>query len=89
MFKLLSAIKQLKIFTWFLTLCAADLRWTDTLQGIARQQGRSFTEEDIQNMLWEDKCSLLRSNPVTAAGQFHYKLHSLITDVVLSEAVPL
>ena len=45
MFKLLSAIKQLKIFTWFMTLSAADLRWTDTLQGIARQQGRMLSEE--------------------------------------------
>ena len=39
MFKLLSVIKKLKIFTWFFTLSAANLRWTDTLQGIAKQQG--------------------------------------------------
>lgn len=50
MFKLLAAIKQLKIFTWFLTLSAADLRWTDTLQGIARQQGKTLSEEDIDEM---------------------------------------
>lgn len=54
MFKLLSAIKQLKIFTWFLTVSAADLRWTDTLQGIARQQGRILSAEEIENMTWEE-----------------------------------
>ena len=89
MFKLLSAIKQLKIFTWFMTLSAADLRWTDTLQGIARQQGRMLSEEQIRSMTWEEKCELLRSNPVTAARHFHHKLQSLFTDVILSDAAPL
>ena len=89
MFKLLAAIKQLKIFTWFLTLSAADLRWTDTLQAIARQQGRTLSEEDVEGLSWEDKCNLLRSNPVTAARHFHYKLQCLFTDVILSDAAPL
>ena len=89
MFKLLAAIKQLKIFTWFLTLSAADLRWTDTLQAIARQQGRTLSEKDVEGLSWEDKCNLLRSNPVTAARHFHYKLQCLFTDVILSDAAPL
>ena len=89
MFKLLAAIKQQKIFTWFLTLSAADLRWTDTLQGIARQQGRTLSEEEIEGMTWEEKCNLLRTNPVTAARHFHYKLQCLFTDVILSDAAPL
>ena len=88
MFKLLSAIKQLRIFTWFLTLSAADLRWTDTLQGIARQ-GRILSEEDIGIMTWEEKCNFLRSNPVTAARYFHFKLQSFFTDVILSDSAPL
>ena len=85
MYKLLAAIKQLKIFTWFLTLSAADLRWTDTLQGIVRQQGRMF-DEDIEGMAWEDKCNLLRSNPVTDTFIVNC---SLFTDVILSDAAPL
>ena len=32
---------------------------------------------------------LLRSNPVTAARHFHYKLQCLFTDVILSDAAPL
>ena len=60
MYKLLAAIKQLKIFTWFLTISAADLRWTGTLQRIARQQGRTLSEKEIEAMTWEDKCNLLR-----------------------------
>lgn len=36
MFELLAAIKQFKIFTWFLTLSAADMKWEDTLRAISR-----------------------------------------------------
>jgi hypothetical protein len=32
MYELLAAVKQMKIFTWFLTLSAADMRWVDTLR---------------------------------------------------------
>ena len=42
MFKILAGVKQLGLFTWFLTLSAADLRWTDTLQVIALQQGQQL-----------------------------------------------
>ena len=38
MVELLAAIKQFKIFTWFLTLSAADIRWEDTLKPLARTQ---------------------------------------------------
>ena len=42
MYQLLAAVKQLKIFTWFFTLSAANMRWADTLKALARQQGRSL-----------------------------------------------
>lgn len=67
MYKLLAAVKQLGLFTWFLTLSAADMRWPDTLQAIAKQQGRELSDKDAQDMSWDDKCKLLASNPVTAA----------------------
>jgi hypothetical protein len=88
-YKLLAAIKQLGIFTWFFTLSAADLKWIDTIQAIASQRGTTFSQEDITNMSWEEKCSWLRSNPVTAARHFQYRLDSLMKNLVLSDAKPL
>lgn len=89
MYELLAAIKQFKIFTWFLTLSAADMRWEDTLKALARQQGKTLTSEDIEEMTWEERCSLLRSNPTTVARHFHHRVQSLFTDVILSPASPL
>ncbi|WAR30905.1 PIF1-like protein [Mya arenaria] len=89
MFELLAAVKQFKIFTWFLTLSAADMRWEDTLKALAKQQGRTLSNEEIREMTWEERCSLLRSNPTTAARHFHHRLQCLFTDVILSPACPL
>ena len=89
MYKLLAAVKQLGLFTWFLTLSAADLRWPDTLQTIAKQQGRILSEEDVQNMTWEEKCKLLASNPVTAARHFDHRLQCFFRDILLSRSEPL
>ncbi|XP_030828689.1 uncharacterized protein LOC100890415 [Strongylocentrotus purpuratus] len=89
MFKILAGVKQLGLFTWFLTLSAADLRWTDTLQAIALQQGQRLSDDDITNMSWEDKCKLLGSNPVTAARHFDHRLQCLFRDVILSDVNPL
>ncbi len=89
MFKLLAAVKQLGLFTWFLTLSAADLRWPDTIQAIARQQGKNLTDEEVEEMSWEEKCSMLASNPVTAARHFDHRLQCLFRDIVLGEMQPL
>jgi len=45
--------KQLGACTWFLTLSAADMRWTYTIQIIGKQHGEIFTDEDVNNMTWE------------------------------------
>ena len=87
--ELLAAIKQFHIFTWFLTLSAADLKWEDTLMAIVKQQGKNLTKEQIQEMNWEDKCSLLRSNPATAAIHFHHRVQHLFSDVLLTDNCPI
>ena len=60
-------IRQLGPFTWFITLSAADLRWHDTISIIAKQQGKTLSDEEIDNLSWEQRAQLLRSNPVPAA----------------------
>ena len=75
-YDLLGMIRQLDIPTWFLTLSAADMKWPDVIQSIARQYGTIITEDDVKNMTYQDKTKWLRSNPVTAARHFHYRLNS-------------
>ena len=88
-YKLLAAIKQLGIFTWFFTLSAADLKWLDTIQEILSQSGQTLSDEEVNALNWEEKCEILRSNPVTAARHFQYRLDLFLKHVILGKAQPI
>ena len=58
-------IQQLGMPTWFVTLSPADLKWTDIMQIIGRQYGKTLTAEMISQMTFEEKSMWIRTNPVT------------------------
>ncbi|CAC5399806.1 unnamed protein product [Mytilus coruscus] len=82
MYDLLGMIKQLGPITLFLTLSAADLRWPETICIIADQFNVKLTKEDVENMSWEERCSLIRKNPITAARQFDYRVQQFVVLVI-------
>ena len=88
-YELLAMIRQLGTPTWFFTLSAADMKWPDMIQIIARQYGVSYSDEDVQALSYDDKCTWLRCNPVTAARHFQYRLSTFFQDVLKSKAKPL
>ena len=46
-YELLAMIRQLGTPTWFFTLSAADMKWPDVIQIIAKQCGVVYTDEDV------------------------------------------
>jgi len=47
-YELLAMIRQLGTPTWFFTLSAADMKWPNMIQIIARQYGVSYTDEEVK-----------------------------------------
>ena len=88
-YELLAMIRQLGTPTWFFTLSAADMKWPDIIQIIARQYGVSYSDEDVAALSFDEKSNWLRRNPVTAARHFQYRLNSFFRDVLKSKAKPL
>lgn len=85
----MAMIRQLGKATFFLILSCADLKWPDVIQIIARQYGRHYTDNDIKEMSFEDKSTWIRTNPVTVARHFHYRLQSFFHNCILTPAQPL
>ena len=73
-YDLLAMICQLGTPTWFFTLSAADLKWPDVIQTIAKQYGVHYTDDEVAALYFVDKSNWLKRNPVTAARHFHYRL---------------
>ena len=71
-YNLLAMIHQLRTPTWFFTLSAADLKWPDMIQTIARQYVVIYTSDEVSS---DDKSNWLKRNPVTAARHFQYRLN--------------
>ena len=46
-YELLAMIRQLGTPTWFFTLSAADMKWPDVIQTIARQYGVIYTDDQV------------------------------------------
>ena len=88
-YDLLAMIRQLGTPTWFFTLSAADLKWPDMIQTIAKQYGVHYTDEEVAALSFEDRSNWLKRNPVTAARHFQYRLNTFFHDFLKSNAHPL
>ena len=88
-YDLLAMIRQLGTPTWFFTVSAADMKWPDLIQTIAKQYGVHYTDQEVAALSFEDKSNWLRRNPVTAARHFQYRLNTFVQDFLKSNAHPL
>lgn len=50
------------------------------------QQGDT---RDFEELTWNDKCKLLRSNPVTVARMFDNRFHTFLQKVILLNSEPI
>ncbi|XP_028413533.1 uncharacterized protein LOC114536369 [Dendronephthya gigantea] len=89
MYEVVAMVKQLGIPTWFMTLSCADLRWTELFQIIAKTQGNDITDEEIQALSYNDRCSMLNLNPVVVAKHFQHRVETFFTEVLLRANNPI
>ena len=64
----MAMIRQLGILTLFISLSAADTKWTELLQSIYISiHQKTITDDKVDNMPWSDKCELILKDPATCA----------------------
>ena len=88
-YEVLAMIRTLGISTWFLTLSAADMKWPEVIQAIASQYGTIYTADEVLELPWTMKSMWLRTNPITAARMFEYRLDTFVTTFLKSTANPI
>ena len=89
MYEVIAMVQQLGIPTWFMTLSCADLRWHELFHILSRVKGENMTDEEIENLSYNEKCSLLNLNPVIVAKHFQHRVETFFKDVLLSNAKPI
>ena len=81
--------RQIGTPTWFFTLSAADMKWPDIIQTIARQYGVHYTDDQVASLSFEEKSKWIQSNPITAARHFHYRLNTFFNQFIKCPAYPI
>jgi len=86
---LMAMVKQIGSPHFFLTLSAADMQWSELLKILSKHKGIELTDEAIAAMSYDDKCNLLREDPVLSARHFQFRLRKFFTTVLMTPCGPL
>lgn len=72
-------MRQLGIPTWFCSLSAAETKWSDLLKILGKLvKNVEYTDDDIKNLTWTEKCELIQGDPVTCTRYFDHRVQVFI-----------
>ena len=83
-------IRQLSLPTWFMSLSAADTRWTDMLKMLAKlNDGIEYSEKELEHLTWQEKTKLVQKDPVTCSRYFDHRVQEFLNTVLKSSCEPI
>ena len=87
---LFAMIRQLGPATLFCSFSSAETKWVHLLKILGRLvDQRNYTDEEIENLNWEETCRLIQSDPVTCARHFDFQFNTFLKQFLLSEIAPI
>ena len=83
-------IRQLRSASLFCSFSSAETQWTHLLRILSKiVNNREYTDNELENLNWEEKCKLIQSDPVTCARQFDYQVNQFLRNFLMSSLAPL
>ena len=83
-------IRQLSLPTWFMSLSAADTRWTDLLKMLAKlNDGFEYSETELEKLTWQEKTKLVQKDPVTCSRYFDHRVQEFLNTILKSRSEPI
>ncbi|XP_071138424.1 uncharacterized protein [Mytilus edulis] len=87
---LFAMIRQLGLPTWFGSLSSADTNWKDLLRILGKlNDGKEYTDNELEEMDWNQKSKLVQKDPVTCSRYFDYRVQQFINLVLKSDHDPI
>lgn len=83
-------IRQLGVPTWFCSFSAAETRWAPLLKCLCKLvQKRDLTDDEVALLNWKEKSDLIKSDPVTCARYFDYRIQCFLNTVLKNDSHPV
>ncbi|KAK3108678.1 hypothetical protein FSP39_013177 [Pinctada imbricata] len=71
-------IRQLGLPTWFMSLSSADTRWPFLLKALSKLDGKILSDEDVNEMSWNQRSKLVQKDPVSCTRIFNERVQKFI-----------
>ena len=69
---------------------SAETKWNHLLRILGNlMDHKNYSEEELNNLTWDDRCCLIQSDPVTCARHFDFQFNTFLKDVLTSELAPV
>lgn len=87
---LFAMIRQLGPASLFCSFSSAETRWIHLLRILGQVvDHKQYTNDELENLNWEEKCRLIQSDPVTCARHFDFQISQFLRNFLLSPASPV
>jgi hypothetical protein len=87
---LFAMIRQLGPASLFCSFSSAETKWNHLLRILGKLvDHKDYSDEQLDNLNWDEKCRLIQSDPVTCARHFDYQFNTFLKDFLTSEIAPL
>ena len=83
-------IRQLGPATLFCSFSSAETQWIHLLRILGKAvDDKDYSDNELENLNWEEKCRLIQSDPVTCTCHFDYQFNQFLKHFLISSAAPL
>ncbi|XP_028417946.1 uncharacterized protein LOC114542642 [Dendronephthya gigantea] len=87
---LFAMIRQLGPASLFCSFSSAETKWNHLLRILGKLiDHKEFSDEELNNLTWEERCRLIQSDPVTCARHFDFQFNTFLKDVLMGKLAPL
>jgi hypothetical protein len=87
---LFAMIRQLGPASLFFSFSSAETKWNHLLRILGKLvDHKDYSDEQLDNLTWDEKCRLIQSDPVTCARHFDYQFNTFLKDFLMSQISPL
>lgn len=84
---LMAMIRQRGIPTLFITLSAAEVKWSELIVILMEVlDSLKITEQTAEEMTWEEKADLIRRDPITCSRYFDHRFRQCHKHIILSKS---
>ena len=87
---LFAMIRQLGPASLFCSFSSAETKWVHLLRILGKLvDHKDYTDDELEDLNWEEKCRLIQSDPVTCARHFDYQFNTFLREFLMSDSAPI